>query len=371
MGKLLVNDRYIPVLPRLAEAIGLNQAIFLQQLHYWLNTYRELEDDYHFRDGRWWVWNTYEGWQKNFSWWSLRTVARILSSLRDSGLIITTDRYNQKGYDNTLWYTINYEKVGSAMSECQCSPCQSDMVPHDNVAGPIPYITTESTSENTNPPAADEEDANVPKQEAPEPSPPGSEDRETGRRNGDPRGGSAITENHLEKDKDRRREAIEEPEYVPLDEDGWPERKKHPVVSFIEAESRNLGVKRRITPCQQGRLARQVQESKAYPSPADLFLQDPDFRDWMYEQIAWANRVDGRKRTELLISAIRHYERPGNGWLSYKQEVEEERAERRSGAGSKPDQAQARGDGASGDSGGPEKYRNPTLEELDAYFQGA
>lgn len=38
MSKLLIDDYPIQVLPKLAKVIGLNEAIILQQLHYWLNS---------------------------------------------------------------------------------------------------------------------------------------------------------------------------------------------------------------------------------------------------------------------------------------------------------------------------------------------
>ena len=37
IGKLLIDDQPHQVLPALAKTIGLNEAIFLQQLHYLLN----------------------------------------------------------------------------------------------------------------------------------------------------------------------------------------------------------------------------------------------------------------------------------------------------------------------------------------------
>lgn len=36
MSKLLLDDEPLVILPKLAAAIGLNEAIILQQLHYWL-----------------------------------------------------------------------------------------------------------------------------------------------------------------------------------------------------------------------------------------------------------------------------------------------------------------------------------------------
>ena len=36
MSRLLLEDEPLVVLPKLATVIGLNEAIILQQLHYWL-----------------------------------------------------------------------------------------------------------------------------------------------------------------------------------------------------------------------------------------------------------------------------------------------------------------------------------------------
>ncbi len=105
MSKLLINEHPLMVLPTLAAKIGLNEAILLQQIHYWLNTSSNK------RDGLKWVYNTAEDWQAQFPFWTVITIKRIIKSLRDAGLITTTSKYNKLGLDRTLWYTINYEAV--------------------------------------------------------------------------------------------------------------------------------------------------------------------------------------------------------------------------------------------------------------------
>ena len=40
---LLINEHPLMVLPSLATAVGLNQAIVLQQVHYWLDLNRKIE----------------------------------------------------------------------------------------------------------------------------------------------------------------------------------------------------------------------------------------------------------------------------------------------------------------------------------------
>lgn len=95
-------------MPRLATLIGLNEAIVIQQVHYWLRHKQDAGQD--FIDGHYWVFNTYEQWQEQFPFWSMRTLKRIFSSLEKSGLLLTGN-YNHHGYDRTKWYSINYDLI--------------------------------------------------------------------------------------------------------------------------------------------------------------------------------------------------------------------------------------------------------------------
>jgi hypothetical protein len=105
-NRLLISEPPLQVLPSLAVKVGLNQAIFLQQLHYWL------QKSNHKHAGKRWVYNTYEGWREQFPFWrSLTTLKLIVKRLVDAGLVITTDKYNKKPTDRTLWYTIDYKKL--------------------------------------------------------------------------------------------------------------------------------------------------------------------------------------------------------------------------------------------------------------------
>ena len=88
------------------DDIGLNGAIVLQQLHYWIGKYRKKNRNYH--DGHYWIYNTYEDWQKQFPFWSVRTIQRTLNDLEKKELILSAN-YNKKKFDKTKWYTINYD----------------------------------------------------------------------------------------------------------------------------------------------------------------------------------------------------------------------------------------------------------------------
>ena len=107
LTNLLIADRPLLVLPRLVAFVGLNEAIVLQQIRYWL------ADDLRpqVRDGRRWVYNTYEAWhERNFPFWSVATVKRTFGSLERQGLLNSAN-YNASRRDHTKWYTVNFDRL--------------------------------------------------------------------------------------------------------------------------------------------------------------------------------------------------------------------------------------------------------------------
>lgn len=102
MSKLLINESPLQVQPSLAMAIGLNEAIFLQQLHYWMGASR------HHHDGKKWVYNTYSDWLLQLKYMSLPTLKRTIKSLKDRGLL-TTERFDKLRSNQVNYYTINYD----------------------------------------------------------------------------------------------------------------------------------------------------------------------------------------------------------------------------------------------------------------------
>ncbi len=115
MSKLLINEVPLMCLPSLAVKIGLNEALFIQQLHYWVDRSKNIID------GRQWVYNTMADWSKQFPFWSQKTLSRTISNLEKQKLVISGN-YNQKGYDRTKWYTIDYaalERIEKEQSETE------------------------------------------------------------------------------------------------------------------------------------------------------------------------------------------------------------------------------------------------------------
>lgn len=109
MSKLLIDDYPIQVLPKLAEKVGLNEAIILQQIHYWLNNSK------HNYDGKRWIYNSYPNWANQFPFWSERTIKRAFGSLEKQDLLYVGN-YNKAGFDRTKWYSINYENLNNLVA---------------------------------------------------------------------------------------------------------------------------------------------------------------------------------------------------------------------------------------------------------------
>ena len=102
--KLLISEPPLQVLPSLAVAIGLNESLVIQQVHYWL--LRSAPDEH----GVAWVHNTMAQWHAQFPFWSAKTLRRTFEKARSAGWLIARKR-NQSRQNQTLSYTINYEKL--------------------------------------------------------------------------------------------------------------------------------------------------------------------------------------------------------------------------------------------------------------------
>lgn len=110
VSPLLIAESPLQVLPSLAEAIGLNEAIVLQQLHWRLRASRNEAD------GRLWVYDSYEEWQaQHFPFWSVPTIKRAFAQLRTLELVVTRRRPGST--DRTNWYSIDYARLAALPSD--------------------------------------------------------------------------------------------------------------------------------------------------------------------------------------------------------------------------------------------------------------
>lgn len=103
MSKLLINEYPLQVLPSLAKAIGLNEAIILQQIHYWLR-HAKVE-----HDGKMWIYKTIDKWhEQDFCFWSKDTIKRAIASLKKQELLLVEQLANNS-FDRVNHYTIDYD----------------------------------------------------------------------------------------------------------------------------------------------------------------------------------------------------------------------------------------------------------------------
>jgi len=104
MHALIINEAPLQVLPSLAKAIGLNEALILQQIHYWLNP----KHNQNFIEDRYWVYNTYEQWQAQFPFWCTRTIRTAIDKLEEAGLLKTFITHKNGPVKH---YSINYNAL--------------------------------------------------------------------------------------------------------------------------------------------------------------------------------------------------------------------------------------------------------------------
>jgi len=99
MNKLLLNESPLIILPSLASEIGLNEAIFTQQLYYWL------EKSSTYFDEKKWVYKSLKEWEKEFPFWSNSTIKRTINSLKKSEILLIKKVYPY------VFYSINEANI--------------------------------------------------------------------------------------------------------------------------------------------------------------------------------------------------------------------------------------------------------------------
>jgi len=112
MSKLLLDSHPLVVQSELAVLIGLNESIFVQQLHYWLSKSTNV------KNGRKWSYNSYEELHEQFPFWSVRTIKTITKKLKDSGLVFI-ENFNINKWDKTNWYSLNYDELNRIIESAE------------------------------------------------------------------------------------------------------------------------------------------------------------------------------------------------------------------------------------------------------------
>lgn len=137
-----------------AELHGVDKAVILYNIRFWLEKNKANDRDSHKHDGYYWTYNSAKAFAKLFPYYRQHKIHRLLKQMEDDGLILASN-YNKAAYDRTKWYSMpefsiedvdnkhftelqngNLENEESHFTELQNGNCIS--------GEPIPDINTDS-----------------------------------------------------------------------------------------------------------------------------------------------------------------------------------------------------------------------------------
>ena len=121
-SELLITEPPIQVSPTLARELGLNGAIVLQQIHYWLNLQFSrclIEDHY-------WVRYIPKHWGRQFSFWDSKTLHRAIHQLEKLEVLVA---WVDEGSDEATYYTIDYSALSKVTSSSDAKVKDSPSLP--------------------------------------------------------------------------------------------------------------------------------------------------------------------------------------------------------------------------------------------------
>lgn len=92
----------------LASAYGIEEAIIIHNLYFWIK--KNVANESNFHDGRYWTYNSSKAFSVLFPYMTESKIYRVLKSLEEKGLIIKGN-YNDTKYDRTTWYSLSDKAI--------------------------------------------------------------------------------------------------------------------------------------------------------------------------------------------------------------------------------------------------------------------
>lgn len=138
----LLPEKFYSFQPSLANALGLDRAIIIQRFHFFICH----EKNGRMIDGERWLWNTYEGWSREFDgMWAPKTIADHIRKLEKTGVLVSRRISTAPGV-YVKFYKIDHDKLdeiadGKPVTENQPPPTGSGTSDIPEVGG---YEPTES-----------------------------------------------------------------------------------------------------------------------------------------------------------------------------------------------------------------------------------
>ena len=118
-SKLITPESPLLVPPLLAAEIGLEEALILQQIHYFCQISKHIK-----QDGRRWFWKTLNGWGQTLPFLKISTIRRAIANLKDNFKLIDVCRHSEKTWYQANWFTVNVENVETLWN----SICQNQQI---------------------------------------------------------------------------------------------------------------------------------------------------------------------------------------------------------------------------------------------------
>ena len=124
----------------IAEKYGVNAAIILQNIGYWIKQNEANETNFY--DGRYWTFNSRRAYRELFPYMSKRQIETAFEKLIEDGVIVTGN-YNKLAYDRTLWYALTQKGKSILHFGEMESPKTGNGIPQNGK--PIPNINANVT----------------------------------------------------------------------------------------------------------------------------------------------------------------------------------------------------------------------------------
>ena len=124
-----------------AEKYGVNAAIILQNIGYWIK--QNEANRTNFYDGNYWTFNSQRAYRELFPYMTAKQIRTAFEKLIADGVLITGN-YNQKGYDRTLWYALT--EKGKTICRMGQNHLPSAANGNATEGEPIPNINADVTS---------------------------------------------------------------------------------------------------------------------------------------------------------------------------------------------------------------------------------
>jgi hypothetical protein len=132
---MLLDEPPLVVQKSLGVALGLNKAIFLQQLHFMVSRYGKEDDD----GVKWLRWSLTNWKEKVFPFWSTRTIQRIMREVESRGWMVISQEAG-----STPRYRVDHDALYEWLGGCQVvtGECQSVTPSDDNVSRGTRQVVT-------------------------------------------------------------------------------------------------------------------------------------------------------------------------------------------------------------------------------------